>query len=302
MAAGALAPFAEGGSFFEAPRWRDGRWWASDFYRREIVTVGEDGRGLVSVVDVPGQPSGLDWLSDGTMVIASMLDHKILHWDRDQGIREIADLGPYCKGWLNDLVVDPSDRVYVGDFGFDLMTGADPASTSLKRVEQDGFASVAAKALFFPNGMVFTANGRTMLVAETFAGRITAFTVTPGGQLVDRRVWALLSERAPDPGPADEVLRAMRTAPDGCTLDAEGCVWTADVLGQRVIRVREGGEILDEVPAPDGLTVFGCMLGGSDGRTLLVTAAPDFFATSRAESRESVLLTTTVEVPHAGRP
>ena len=144
-------------------------------------------------------------------------------------------------------------------------------------------------------------DGGTLIVGETFAARYTAFTVAEDGSLTDRRVWAQI-EPEPPFGTLEETLAELRFAPDGCALDAEGHIWSADGVGGRAGRIAPGGEIVDEVHAPDGLGVFACMLGGEDGRTLLLCAAPDFLEHRRQDKREAVLLTTTVDVPHAGLP
>jgi sugar lactone lactonase YvrE len=286
-----------GGHYFEAPRWHDGRWWVSDFYARTVLTVGVDGT-AEEVARVEGQPSGLGWLPDGSLLVVSMRDHRLLRLSAAGAVDVHADLSEHCGGHLNDMVVDASGRAYVGNFGFDLMAGAEPRETVLVRVDPDGKVAVAADGLRFPNGCVITADGGTLLVDETIAARITAFTVGSDGALSDRRVWAQVA-RTPD---LDEGMAALEFAPDGCTLDAEGCVWAADALGARCCRVAEGGEIVEELSAPAGLGIFACTLGGEDGRTLLLCAAPDFAEHARAAAREAVLLVETVAVPHAGLP
>jgi len=275
----------EGGAFFEGPRWHDGRWWVSDFYRRTVSTVDADGREEV-VMEVEGQPSGLGWMPDGSLLVVSQRDLKILRRSPDGDVSEHADLSRVVAHPLNDMVVDAQGRAYVGNFGFDLMARADPAPTDLIRVEPDGAAEVAADGLMFPNGTVITPDGATLIVGETFGGRYTAFTIGAGGRLTDRRVWAEIEGYAPD----------------GCALDAEGHIWSADGVGNRAARIAPGGEIVQEVHGPGGLGVFACMLGGGDGRTLLLCAAPDFFEHRRRDTREAVLFTTTVDVPHAGLP
>lgn len=97
-------------------------------------------------------------------------------------------------------------------------------------------------------------------------------------------------------------MAQITVAPDGCTLDAEGHIWSADALGNRAVRIAPGGDIVDEIAGPDGNGVFACQLGGDDGTTLLLCCAPDFFEHNRATAREALLVTTTVEVPHAGLP
>lgn len=299
MADRVLATLFEGGGFFEGPRWRDGTWWVSDFYRHQVSRISPDGI-EERVVEVPGQPSGLGWLPDGTLVISSMKDHKLLHLV-DGALVEVADLAEHCGGPLNDLVVDAHGHAFVGNFGFDLMGGGAPAPAPLLRVDPDGTVSVAAEDLFFPNGAVITPDGSTLIVGETTGNRYTAFSLAADGTLGDRRVWASFGE-LPDAETFDDGLAQITVAPDGCTLDAEGHIWAADALGSRAVRVAPGGEVVEVLPAPEGLGIYACQLGGTDGTTLLLCAAPDFFEHNRAVAREAVLLTTEVDVPHAGLP
>ena len=299
MAERVLNTLLDGGGFFEGPRWRDGSWWVSDFYRRQVSRVSTDGVETV-VVEVPNQPSGLGWLPDGSLVISSMKDHKVLRL-ADGELTELADVGEHCGGSLNDLVVDAAGHVFVGNFGFDLMGGGPPNTANLVRVDPDGTVAVAAEDLYFPNGTVITPDGSTLIVGETTGNRYTAFTLGADGELTDRRVWAELGD-LPVGDTFEEALGQIKVSPDGCALDAEGHIWAADALGNRALRIAEGGAIVDEIKAPEGLGIYACMLGGDDGRTLLLCSAPDFFEHNRQVAREAVLLTTTVDVPHAGLP
>jgi sugar lactone lactonase YvrE len=275
-----------GGSFFESPRWHDGRWWVSDFFRKVVLAVDERGR-AEEIARVEAQPSGLGWLPAGSLLVVSMRDRRVLRRSRDAEFSIHADLAELCDWHANDMVVASDGRAYVGNFGFDL-DGAEQTPTKLVRVDPDGSACVAADGLLFPNGSVITPDGRTLIVGETFGRRYTAFTIAADGTLTDRRIWA--------------DLRAARVSPDGCTLDAEGCIWTADAAHERCCRIAEGGGVVEEVALPAGLRCFACMLGGEDGRTLLLCGAPDYDARRRSESRDAVLLTTHVAVPHAGLP
>jgi sugar lactone lactonase YvrE len=300
MAERKLTTLAEGGGFFEGPRWHDGRWWVSDFYRYVVLAIEPDGRSE-EVLTVDNQPSGLGWTPDGSLLVVSMRDHRLLRRSRDGELSELADLTEHCGGHLNDMVVDASGRAYVGNFGFDLMGFGDPAPAVLVRVDRDGSSHVVAEDLLFPNGSVITADGNTLIVGETAASRYTAFTIGEGGVLSDRRVWAQVAD-APEIGPLAETLPKLKFAPDGCALDAEEHIWAADAVGARCCRVAPGGEIVDEIAAPEGLGIFACMLGGADGRTLLLCAAPDFLEANRTKAREALLLTTQVDAPHAGLP
>jgi sugar lactone lactonase YvrE len=299
MADRAFRTVLEGGSYFEGPRWHDGAWWASDFYRHTVSRVNPEG-GETVVLEVENQPSGLGWLPDGSLLVVSMKDHRLLRFADGQVLTH-ADLSDVCTGHLNDLVVDRSGRAFVGDFGFDLMGGGAPASASLKRVDPDGTVSVVTEGLRFPNGSVITEDGGTLIVGETWGNRFTAFDIAADGSLENRRVWGSFG---PEPvgSSIGELLGQVVVAPDGCTLDSEGHIWVADGFGSRVLRVAPGGEIVDEIAAPGGMGTFACALGGDDGRTLLMCCAPDFTEHTRAPVREAVLLSTEVAVPHAGLP
>ncbi|GAA5113929.1 SMP-30/gluconolactonase/LRE family protein [Pseudonocardia adelaidensis] len=285
----------EGYSYLECPRWHEDRLWVSDFYTNQVVAT--DGRGGAEVVaDVPGQPSGIGFLPDGRALIVR--DHRLLVRDGSGRLEEHADLSGAVTGVLNDMLVDDHGRAYVGNFGFDLMGGAPLRYTTLTRVDLDGTVTTVAEDLGFPNGMVLLP-GRVLVVAETFAGRLTAFDVGDDGELHGRRVWAQFGE-PPQTEDVGEAVTLLEVAPDGICADAEGSIWVADALHNRVLRVREGGEIQEEIPAGTG--VFACMLGGADGRTLFLCAAPSFPEHERRPVREAQLLAVDVDVPHAGLP
>lgn len=295
-----LTRLFEGGYFFEGPRWREGRWWVSDFYAHVVRAIEPDGS-VEEVLTVDQQPSGLGWMPDGSMLVVSMRDRRVLRRSPDGEVTMHADISEHCGGHANDMVVDAQGRAYVGNFGFDLYGGGDPATTNLVRVDPDGSVAVVAEDLMFPNGTVITPDGGTLIVGETAGARYTAFTIGDDGALGDRRVWAQLAP-TPEIAPLEEMLPKIGYGPDGCVLDAEGHIWSADALGGRVCRIAEGGEIVDEIRAPEGFGFFACMLGGDDGRTLLLCAAPDFAEHARSEKAEAVLFTTTVGAPHAGLP
>jgi len=299
LAVRTLSTLLEGGTFFEGARWHDGRWWASDFYAGRVVAVtpGGEAEDMLAIE----QPSGLGWLPDGSLLAVSMTGHAV--WRRSPGgeVSLHADLSPFSRGEANDMVVDAAGRAYVGSYGYDLMAGEDPAEAVLIRVDPDGAIHAAAEGLRFPNGSVLTPDGRTLIVAETIAARLTAFSVAADGSLSDRRVWAQIAP-SPDMAPMDRMLPQVAFAPDGITFDAEGCIWAGDSLHRRCARIAPGGEILEEIAPPDGLVIYGCMLGGDDGRTLLMCAAPDWREERPEGELASVLLTTSVEVGHAGLP
>ena len=281
--------------FLEAPRWREDRIWFSDFYGHRVLSAREDGSGLRTEASVPQQPAGLGWLPDGRLLVVSMRDRKVLRREADGTLVTHADLGSYATGHANDMVVDAEGRAYVGNFGFDLMSGASLETASLHRVDPDGTVTEVAADLWFPNGSVITPGG-VLIVNETFGNRCTAFDLTPDGRLVNRRVWAEFA-----PLPADRALGQMLSqiavAGDGACLDAEGALWIADANGARLLRVREGGEIAEELHP--GSPVYACALGGADGRTLYACAAPDFDEAARSAAQEASLIAFRVQVPAA---
>jgi len=287
------ATVIDGFSYLEGPRWHDERIWFSDFYTHRVLSAREDGSDLRVEASVPQQPSGLGWLPDGRLLIVSMRDRKLLRREHDGTLVTHADLSRHATGHLNDMAVDAHGRAYVGNFGFDLMGGAPLEPAALHRADPDGTVTEVATDLWFPNGTVITKDG-VLLVNETFGNRVTAFDLTQDGRLVNRRTWA---EFGPLPTQRDiaKVLPQICVAPDGSCLDAEGALWIADGTGGRLIRVTEGGKIVDEVSP--GTPVFACALGGSNGKTLFACAAPDFDEGARAAAREARLIAIQVTTP-----
>jgi sugar lactone lactonase YvrE len=247
----ALAPFLGKLAFPESPRWHEGRLWFSDFHLGRVCRADESGRVEV-VTEVPGQPSGLGWLPDGRLLVVSMKQRSLLRLDEGR-LAQVADLSPWAPGLCNDMLVDPQGRAYIGNFGFDMMARAPFAPTVLLLVTPQGEVRVAAEDMHFPNGTVLTPDGRTLIVAESYGQRLTAFDVGSEGELSRRRVWARFSGRV---------------GPDGIALDAEGAVWIASPVSREVLRVREGGEVTHRIPTQD--QALACALGGADGRTLYV--------------------------------
>jgi len=285
-------------SFTECPRWHAGRLYFSDFYTYRVLAVTLDGR-VETLCHVPHQPSGLGFLPDGRMLIVSMRDRKLLRREVDGSLVDYADLSGVAQWHLNDMLVDSSGRAWVGNFGFDLMAGAPARATALIEVTPGGQAQVAAEGLGFPNGMVLTPDGGTLIVAETTMNRLSAFPVEPAS-LGERRTWAAFGD-PPKSSDVGELLGEVAAAPDGICLDAEGAVWVADAMHSRLMRVAEGGCILEERHI-EGAGVFACMLGGDDGCTLFACVAPTFHEAQASSNHRASILMTRVEVPHAGLP
>ncbi|BBZ04801.1 hypothetical protein MCHIJ_42380 [Mycolicibacterium chitae] len=285
----------EGGDYFEGARWRDGRWYVSDALKGVVCAFDEAGR-REDLMQVDALCSGLGWLPDGTLLVVSMKDRTLLARGADGAVRRHADLSALTPHWINDMYVDTRGRAWVGTIGFAIHEGETPRPGELFRVDPDGTVVVAARDLWCPNGVVVTADGTTLIVAESFAARLTAFTIGADGTLSDRRVFAQFGP-APDlAGPA-EMIAATELAPDGMTIDSQDHVWVADANHQRCVRVSPAGEIVDEVAHPGGVNVYTCALGGSDGRQLLLAAADGFFEAIQGVGGTAALLATPVDVP-----
>ena len=192
-----ISTIVTGMSYLEGPRWHDQRIWFSDFYTCRVYSAAEDGSDIRTEAEVAQQPSGLGWLPDGRLLIVSMRDGRLLRREADGTLVCHADLSGYINGHLNDMVVDTHGRVFVGEFGFDLMGGADFKPAGLLRVDPDGTITKAAGDMWFPNGSVITEDG-TLLVDETFGNRVSAFDITDDGTLANRRTWAKFGEPPSD--------------------------------------------------------------------------------------------------------
>jgi len=289
----ATTVLAEGIYFGEGPRWRDGRLWFSDFYAKAVKSVSLAGD-LRIELDLDDRPSGLGWMPDGSMLIVSMTQRKLLRRSPAGAVSVHADLGEIATFHCNDMVVDGEGRAYVGNFGFDLdaeLTArgvpsvlADHATARLACVAPDGTVSIAAEDLHFPNGTVITPDGRTLILGETLGGVLTAFDVGPGGKLSNRRVWAPTAPRVPD----------------GIALDAAGRIWIANPIAPECALIAEGGEVVEVIDT--GQPCYACMLGGDDGRTLFMLTAASSIAHDAAAAPTGKLLIATVDSPHAGLP
>lgn len=250
----------EGLAFPECARWSGGRWWISDMHAGEVRSYEPDAWGAPVVEVGLGagvRTAGTGFLPDGRLLVVSAFDSSIRRREPDGTVVVHADLRTTTRGWCNDMLVDGSGRAYVGSYGSDFAAGEPRAAVPLALVAPDGTSRRVGEPLEFPNGMALTGDGRTLVVAESLADRLTAFSVAPDGTLHDRRVWAALPEGA---------------RPDGIAMGADGAVWVAAFPTGQCWRVEEGGRITDAVTVPNRLP-FACGFGGPDGATLLVCAA-----------------------------
>jgi sugar lactone lactonase YvrE len=249
---------------------------------RWVQTVDLEGN-VEKVVEVPGSPSGLGWLPDGRLLVVSMTDRRLLRLD-PEGLVETADLSGLASFHCNDMVVDRQGRAYVGNFGFDFAAGGPASPAEIVLVLPDGRARVVGDELVFPNGMVISPDDRTLIVAETFGHRLTAFDIQPDGALANRRIWADLEG----------------AFPDGICLDAAGAVWVAAPEPGQVLRVLEGGTITH--PVQVSTRPYACMLGGPERRTLFVCTAESSVPGRGRRGIGGRIEIVEVEVPGAGLP
>jgi sugar lactone lactonase YvrE len=268
-------------AFGESPRWHDGRLWFSDWGAHEVIAVDLEGTSEV-VERVDAFPFSIDWLPDGRLVVIA--GSALLRRDSDGALVTHADLGGLSEHAWNEIVVDGRGNAYVNCIGFDF-PGGEFAPGTIAVVTPDGVARQVADGVAFPNGMAVTPDGATLIVAESYGKRLTAFDIAADGGLSNRRVWADLGDGVPD----------------GICVDAQGAVWYADVPNRRCARVREGGEVLVTVELDRGC--FACALGGADGTTLFIVAREWRGTTSEGDgARTGQVVMAQAPAPGAGWP
>ena len=251
-----------------------------------MLSFDPDGGDLREELVVEQLPSGLGWTPDGDLLVVSQMDHALLRRAADGTVTTVATFGEHCGGFANDMVVDAKGRAYIGNAGFDLMAGGEPSTANLVRVDLDG---------------TVVARGRGPRLPERLgdhAGRLDADRRGDDGQPL--HVLHHRGRRHAHPPP--DLGRRRRRGARRLRLDAEGRIWCADAFGKRCVLVEEGGRMVEEIPAPDGLGVYACMLGGPDGTTLLQCCAPGFLAHERRDANDARLVATEVEVGRAGLP
>jgi sugar lactone lactonase YvrE len=280
-------PLLDGLSFGESLRWHQGRLWLADWGAQEIVAVDHEGRPEVMArVEFPAFPMSIDWLPDGRLLIVAARDGRLLRQEPDGSLVTHADLSGLADRthpW-NEIVVDGRGNVYLNNQGFDF-PGGQFAPGTIALLTPDGSARLVANGIAFPNGMAVTEDNTTLIVAESYGRKLTAFPIFADGSLGPPRVWADLGDGVPD----------------GICLDADGAIWYADVPNRQCVRVREGGQVLQTIQLDRGC--FSCALGGPD-RTTLFMVATHWHGTEGLtdQSRTGQLLTAPAPSPGAGWP
>jgi len=273
---------ATGLAFPEGPRWYDGRFWFTDQHARRVCSMDTSGT-LRTVAHTSDLPGGLGWLPDGTLLVVYMTQRRIMRLSGSE-LHLYADLAQQARFHCNDMVVDADGRIYAGNFGFDLHAGEAVRSTEIVLVDVDGAIEHFASDVVFPNGSAITPDGERLLVAETFAHRISEFQFDSVGRMQSRRVWAELGQ----------------ATPDGICLDNEGAIWVASPGTRELLRVKQGGAILARCETRG--TPYACMLGGEDRRTLFACTSETDDPEQAAQLKSGRIERVEVEVPGAGLP
>ncbi|OBH85520.1 gluconolactonase [Mycobacterium scrofulaceum] len=268
-------PLANSFCFGEGPRWFEGLLWFSDMLGEAVHTSTMSGS--VTTLPLPGHsPSGLGFRPDGSLLIVSAEDRKVLRYDGET-VDLIADLADLAQANLGDMVIDDTGRAYIG---CQAMSGG-----CIIRLDPDDGAAIVAEDLDFPNGMVITPDRRTLIVAESTGRRLTAFTIDEDGGLADRRVFA----------------EGLDGPPDGIALDADGAVWASMTLAHQFERITEGGDVTDRIDMGERVAIA-CALGGPERRTLFLLSSTDAYPQRLVGTRLSRLDAVTVTTPGAGLP
>jgi sugar lactone lactonase YvrE len=271
--------------FGESPRWHDGRVWFSDWGAHQVIAVDPGSARHEVVATVESFPMCIDFLPDGRLLVVDSARARVLRHEPDGALVPHAELGSLSDKPWNDLVVDDRGNVYVNTIGF-AFPGGEFAPGSVALVTRDGEVRRVADGLAFPNGMAITADNRTLIVAESYGNRLTAYDIGDDigddGGLGNRRVWA-------DTGDDH---------PDGICVDADGAVWYADVASWRCVRVREGGDVLATVELDRG--AFACTLSRGESPRLYVVGQE--WDGGPAGGPTGQLVAFPAPAPGAGRP
>lgn len=284
MTSSAPTVAAEGFIFLEGPRWHNGELWFSDMWDYKVRRLSVDGA-VSDVIDIPGRPSGLGFMPDGSLLIVSMSDQRVMRL-QDGELSLHADLSGTVQADCNDMVIDDHGRAYVGNFGYDIFNDAEPRKAELILIEPDGSHRVVAEDLMFPNGMVLMNDGATLVVAETFGHCLTAFDCAQDGSLSNRRKFADLGEYTPD----------------GICLDVGGGIWVASFMTGDFIRVIDGGDITDQFNVGPGKAAVACQMGGTNNKTLYCLTFEGEIADIAKGERRARIESVEVAIAGAGSP
>ncbi len=272
----------DGLMFPEGPRWHQGKLWFTDQHAKNIKTVDCNGNSQL-IAELSDLPGGLGWLPDGRLLVVSMCQRQLLVLEQEE-LKLFSDLSKYASFHCNDLLVDQQGRSYVGNFGYDLHAGATLSTAEIIMVSAEGHPQTVSSEVVFPNGMVVTADGNTLIVAETFASRLSSFSIQADGTLGKRELWADLGE----------------ALPDGICLDQENCIWVACPNTGDVIRVDKGGRVTDTIKAIGN--AYACMLGGDERNKLFVLSSETDDPEEAVRMRSGRIEWVEVKTPGAGLP
>lgn len=278
-----LSDFVSGLGFAEAPRWYSGSLWVSDIANRSVLRIDTAG-GVHPLTRTPGEPSGLGWLPDGSMLVVQMEEHEV--WRLMNGkLLRYSGTHPMTRGKLNDMVVDANGRAWVSSFGFDYEREK-PCTTNLMCIDPGGHAYVAAEDLWCPNGMAINAAGDLLFVGQSAAPEVLCFKIRPTGVLDKRSVFGVL------PGKA---------VCDGICIDAEEALWIASPTTHEFLRMERGGTITHRVPTGERHAIA-CVLGGKERTTLYCLTSDTLSIREARRANGAHIATLTVDVPGAGIP
>ncbi|MCO1658679.1 SMP-30/gluconolactonase/LRE family protein [Pseudonocardia sp. S2-4] len=221
---------------------------------RLLVT---DPRQVLADLDVPlgavaPLADGSGWLAAAGTGIAVLGADGAVEWvDRPE------DGAPVAMR-MNDGVADPSGRFWAGSMAADQSSGSGAGAGSLYRVDPDGSVHRVLDGLTIPNGPAFSADGTLMYLAESTAGVIHRARVDPATGAL---------------GPLEEFARVGDGSPDGMTVDAEGCVWSAVHGGGRVDRYTAEGVLLESLRLPAAQPTSVCLTAEPPHAVLVTSAA-----------------------------
>ena len=279
-----LQPLLGGLGFAEAPRWHAGALWVSDIARHEVLRIDICSAAVERVFTTPGEPSGLGWLPDGSLLVVQMEEHTVLRGSAD-ALALYAQTGAFSRGKLNDMVVGADGRAWLSNMGFDYETET-ARSTTLVAVDPQGVAYAAATDLWCPNGMAIAPSGRQLVVGQSASREVLEFDIDSEANLGERRVFGTLPEGA---------------CSDGLCMDAAGALWIASPTTREFLRMERGGRISDRVPTPERHAIA-CVLGGEDRRTLFCLTSSTLSLRAARGTAEGRIGTVRVDVAGAGTP